>query len=138
MSKIVFRGKTYNSALDMPDDIRAAYQIEKRSKEAGTNADKPLTDFIDMSDEIREMYERAVGKVDKKSASSQSLRDFPKSEDIFRRSGHSEENIYTPSEVPNPPEHGAIEDDDGPRRLVVTVGLIILLAGAAAFYFLQG
>jgi hypothetical protein len=60
MSKIVFRGKTYNSVLEMPNEIRAAYQIEKRTKAAGTNADKPLTDFIEMSDDIREMYEYIV------------------------------------------------------------------------------
>jgi len=137
MSKIVFRGKTYNSVFEMPNEIREAYQIEKRSKAAGTNADKPLTDFIEMPDEIREMYERAVGKVDKKSASSQPLSNFPKSEDIFRRSGHSEDSMHTPSEVPNPPAHGAIEEDDGPRRLAVTIAVLILLAGMAAFFFLQ-
>ncbi|MDX1377529.1 MAG: hypothetical protein R3307_01670 [Anaerolineales bacterium] len=136
MSKIVFRGKTYNSVFEMPDEIREAYQIEKRSKTAGTNADKPLTDFIDMPDEIRDMYERAVGKVDKKSASSQPLREFPKAEDIFRRSGHSEESLYTPSEVPNPPAQGAIEDDDGPRRLALTIFVIVVLIGAA-FFILQ-
>ncbi|HSM70565.1 MAG TPA: hypothetical protein VK851_03395 [Anaerolineales bacterium] len=136
MPKIVFRGKTYNSVFEMPDDIRAAYQIEKRTKTAGTNADQPLTDFIEMSDEIKEMYERAVGKVDKKTASSQPLKEFPKSEDIFRQSAPSEESMYRPSKLPTPPSQGAIEEDNGSRRLALTIIGIVILIGAA-FFILQ-
>jgi hypothetical protein len=135
MPKIEFKGKTYNSVFEMPNEIREAYQIEKRKKEAGNNVAKPLTDFVDMSDEIKEMYERAVGNVEQKSASSRPLKDLPKTEDIFRRSrsAPSEESIYEPSKVPNPPSQGAIEEDNGTRRLALTILGIVILIGAALF-----
>ena len=132
MSQIVFRGKTYNSVFEMPDDIRQAYQIEKRKQPAQNN----LTDFVEMSDEIREMYERARGAVGDKPASSQPLSDLPSSDEIFRRSARSEEDMYRPSQPPNPPAHQAIEDDDGTRRLAITIGILVLLGGIA-FFVLQ-
>ena len=133
MSQIVFRGKTYNSVFEMPDDVRQAYQIEKRKQPAQNN----LTDFVDMSDEIREMYERARGAVGDKSASSQPLSDLPSSDDIFRRSARFEEDMYHPSKPPKTPMYQAIEDDNGTGRLALTIGVLILLAGIAAFFLLQ-
>ncbi|HEY5731126.1 MAG TPA: hypothetical protein VIS72_13820 [Anaerolineales bacterium] len=136
MSKIVFRGKTYNSVFEMPNDIREAYQIEKRKRPDETNASKPLTEFVEMSDEIRELYERALGNVEKKPASSKPLSDLPSSEDIFRRSAPPEESMYRPSRTPNPPAHQAIEEDNGSRRLALTLVVLMLLAGIA-FFVLQ-
>lgn len=121
MSKIVFRGKTYNSVFEMPNDIREAYQIEKRRGTTENNAAKPLTEFVEMSDEIRELYERAVGTVDKKSASSKPLSDLPSTDDIFRRSAPSEDEMYRPSHTPGPPANQAIEEDNGSRRLAMTL-----------------
>jgi len=132
MSQIVFRGKTYNSVFEMPDDVRQAYQIEKRKQSVQSN----LTDFVDMSDEIREMYERARGAVGDKPASSQPLSELPSSDEIFHRSAPSEDAMYRPSQTPNPPAHQAIEDDDSPRRLAITIGILILLGGIA-FFVLQ-
>ena len=129
MSQIVFRGKTYNSVFEMPDDVRQAYQIEKRKQPAQNN----LTDFVDMSDEIREMYERARGAVGDKPASSKPLSELPSSDEIFRQSAPPEDAMYRPSQAPNPPAHQAIEDDDSPRRLAITVGILILLGGIAFF-----
>lgn len=142
MSKIVFRGKTYNSVFEMPNDIREAYQIEKRKHPAGDKASKPLTDFVEMSDEIRELYERALGTLDEKPASSRPLSDLPKTEDIYRQSAPShmknlpsDEIIYRQSKPLPPPTHPAIEADNGPRRLALTLFMIILLASIAFFVF---
>jgi len=142
MSKIMFRGKTYNSVFEMPNEIREAYQIEKRKQPAQNNASRSLTDFVEMSDEMRELYERALGNVDKKSVSSKPLSELPRTEDIFRQSAPShlkkmpsDESIYRPSRLPKPSAHPAIEDDDGPRRLAITLFLLILLAGVVFFVF---
>ena len=138
MSKIVFRGKTYNSVFEMPNDIREAYQIEKRKHPTEDIASKPLTDFVEMSDEIRELYERALGTLDDKPASSRPLSDLPKTEDIYRQSAPkhmkhlpSDESMYRPSPSLSPPTHPAIEADNGPQRLALTLFVIILLAGIA-------
>ena len=136
MSQIVFRGKTYNSVFEMPDDIRKAYQIEKRKQPAENNASKALTDFVEMSDEMRELYERAMGSVSDKPVSSQPLSDLPSSDDIFRRA-RSEEDMYRPSKMPKAPMHQAIEEDNSAGRLALIVGVLVLLAGMAAFFFLQ-
>jgi len=144
MSKIVFRGKTYNSVFDMPNDIREAYQIEKRHQPtAKSNPARPLTEFVEMSDEIREMYERALGNVEDRTSSSTSPNELPSTEDIYRQSAPdhmknipSDEIIYRESRPLSAPAHQAIEDDDGPRRLAVTLGVLVLLGGIA-FFILQ-
>ena len=140
MSKIVFRGKTYNSVFEMPNDIREAYQIEKRKRPTESSAVKPLTDFVEMSDEIRDLYERALGNVQEKTASSRPLSELPKTEDIYRQSAPShmrdlpsDESIYHQSGPLAPPSQPAIEDDNGPRRLAFTLAMLILLAGIAFF-----
>ena len=144
MSQIVFRGKTYNSIFEMPDDIREAYQIEKRKQTTNnSNASKPLTDFVEMSDEIRELYERALGNVEKKDSSSRPLSELPTTEDIYRQSAPahmrglpSDESVYRQSKPLSPPSKPAIELDNGPRRLALTIAVLIVLAGIA-FFVLQ-
>ncbi len=140
MSKIVFRGKTYNSVFEMPNDIREAYQIEKRKQPAENIGAKPLTDFVEMSDEIRELYERALGNVEDRTPSSRPLSELPKTEDIYRQSAPShmrnmpsDESIYRHSRPLPPPSQPAIEDDNGPRRLALTLATLLLLAGIAFF-----
>jgi len=120
MSKIVFRGKSYNSVFDMPDEIRKAYQIEKRSGPK-RESEKLLTDFIEMSDELREMYERAAGNVNIKPPRPQENRPS------------SEEKIYQPSPSISMSQKPAIEEDDGPRRLALTIVLLLLLSGIVLF-----
>ncbi|PWB73077.1 MAG: hypothetical protein C3F07_10460 [Anaerolineales bacterium] len=140
MSRIVFRGKTYNSVFEMPNDIREAYQIEKRKRPAETNAAKPLTDFVEMSDEIREIYERALGNVEEKSASSRPLSELPKTEDIYRQSAPahmrdlpSDESVYRKSKPLAPPTHPAIEPENDLRRLALTLFVVIVLSAVALF-----
>jgi hypothetical protein len=140
MSRIVFRGKTYNSVFEMPNDIREAYQIEKRKRPAENNAAKPLTDFVEMSDEIKELYERAMGKVEERPASSTPLSELPKTEDIYRQSAPahmqdlpSDESVYRPSPALHPPSHPAIEPENGVRRLAWTIAVLVVLAGIAYF-----
>jgi len=136
MSQIVFRGKTYNSVFEMPDDVRKAYQVEKRKRTGENSVSKSLTDFVEMSDEMRELYERAAGNVSDKPLSSKPLSNLPSMDDIFRQSAPPEEEMYRPSQTPKPPAHQAIEDDDGPRRLALTIGILVLLGGIA-FFVLQ-
>jgi len=140
MSRIVFRGKTYNSVFEMPNDVREAYQIEKRKQPAENSASKPLTEFVQMSDEIRELYERALGNVDDRPSSSKPLSELPNTEDIYRQSAPahmqnmpSDESIYRQSKPITPTSQPAIEDDNGPRRLAFTLAILILLAGIVFF-----
>jgi len=140
MSKIVFRGKTYNSVFEMPNDVREAYQIEKRNQPVGNTAAKPLTDFVEMSDEIRELYERALGNVEDRTVLSKPLSELPNTEDIYRQSAPShmqnmpsDESIYRQSKPLAPPAKPAIEDDNGPRRLAMTLAVLLLLGGVAFF-----
>ena len=136
MSQIVFRGKTYNSVFEMPDDVRIAYQTEKRKNAGTSSASKSLTDFVEMSDEMRELYERAAGNVEDKPLSSKPLSKLPSMNDIFRQSAPPEESMYRPSAMPTPPSHQAIEEDDSARRLALTIGILVLLGGIA-FFILQ-
>ena len=143
MSKIVFRGKTYNSVFEMPDNIRKVYQTEKRNQPVGSNISKPLTEFVEMSDEIKELYERALGNVEDRTVSSRQLSELPTTEDIYRQSAPahmkdlpSDESVYRQSKPLSPPSKPAIELDDGPRRLALTLAALVLLGGIA-FFVLQ-
>src|SRR5688500_8877621 len=87
MPKIEFRGQTYTNELEMPYDVRQAYIREKeRRSEKENSGTRPLTDIVDMSPEVKAIYERAMDKVENKLPSSQQPKNLPKTEDIYRQS----------------------------------------------------
>jgi hypothetical protein len=143
MSKIVFRGKTYYSVFEMPPVLRQAYEKEQkkaRATETNTAASKPLTDVVDMSPELREIYDRAVSKVEEKTASSRPLRELPKTEDIYRQSAPSDmkhmpsdESLYQPSRPIVDPVPPTIEPEEGVgmRGLMLGVVVALVLTGIA-------
>ncbi|HLO28146.1 MAG TPA: hypothetical protein VK249_03355 [Anaerolineales bacterium] len=123
MPRIEFRGKTYNNEFEMPSDVRQAYNREKeRHTEKNKTGSKSLTDVVDMSPEVKAIYERALGKIDEKLASSRPLNELPSTEDIYRQSAPddmkhlpSDESIYRPSEPLIDPAKSAIEPEAGLR-----------------------
>ena len=126
MPKITFRGKTYNSEFEMPEEVRRAYQDYVLENEVRT---KSLTDIVDMPDEVKAIYERAMGKVEQKPISSQPLRDLPKTDDLYRQSAPegmkhlpSDESMYHPSDPVIDPEPILS------RRLISSVVWAIILA----------
>lgn len=130
MPKIKFRGKTYNSELEMPYEIRQAYNQEKNN--AGS---KPLTDIVGMSPQVKAIYERALGKVEDNLPTRPS-RELPKTEDIYRQSAPegmkdlpSDESIYQPSPPLIEPSKPVIEPDSGLRtkRFVASIILALIL-----------
>jgi hypothetical protein len=117
MPKIEFKGKTYNNEFEMPLDVHHAYQDEKARSSNETNS-KSLPDIVEMSPQLREIYKRAQGKVEKKLASSQPSNELPKIEDIYRQSAPdnmkhlpSDESIYRPSEPLIDPTQSVIEPE---------------------------
>jgi len=106
MPKIEFRGKTYNNEFEMPFDVRQAYNEEKeRSNKKNDASTTSLTDIVEMSPQLKEIYKRAQGKVEERPVSSRPLNELPKTEDIYRQSAPedmkhlpSDESIYRPSE----------------------------------------
>ena len=143
MPKIVFKGKTYYSKFEMPPLVRQAYEKEQkkaRSTESTNTASKPLTDIVDMSPEVKEIYERAIGNVEEKLVSSRPLGDLPKTEDIYRQSAPadmkhlpSDESLYKPSRPvvdPVPPTIEPIEGM-GMRGLVWGVIVALIISGIA-------
>jgi hypothetical protein len=142
MPRITFRGKTYNSVFDMPNDIRQAYQIEKRQNPESSAA-RPLTEFVEMSDEIRQLYERARENLDEKPASSRPLSEFPKTEDFYRRSTPENtknrrpgRSIFRSSSPAIPQGTPTIEPESGLRRLVASLFWALLFV-ALAFLAIQ-
>lgn len=143
MPKIVFRGKAYHSEFEMPSDVRKAYIEEKKrelSAETSRTGAKSLTDLVDMPDEIKEIYERALGNVEEKNASSRPLSELPKTEDIYRQSAPadmknlpSDESLYQPSRPVVDPVPPTIEPDEGigMRGLVWGVIVALVLTGIA-------
>ena len=142
MPKITFRGETYNSEFEMPEDVRQEYQkTERRNK---TRNDS-LLDVVDMTPEVRAVYERALNKVEDQPASSPPLSDLPKTEDIYRQSAPedmkhlpSDESVYRPSAPVIDPIKSTIEPEPGivPGRLVSSVVWAIILL-AIAYLILQ-
>lgn len=143
MPKIEFRGRTYNSEFEMPLDVRQAYKREEeRRAENNTTSSKPLTDVVDMSPEVKAIYERALGKIDEKLDSSRPLKELPKTEDIYRQSAPddmkglpSDESIYRPSEPLIDPAKSAIEPEPslGMNRLITSIIWVLVLVAVAFF-----
>lgn len=141
MARIEFRGQTYNDEDEMPYEIRQAYRREKqqRSEQSNTTS-KPLSDIVDMSPDVKAIYERALGDAEKKLASSQRTKELPRTEDIYRQSAPadmkhlpSDESIYRPSQPLIDPEKPAIEPESGlgVNRLVSSIVWVLILIAVA-------
>lgn len=145
MAQIEFRGQTYNNEFEMPYEIRQAYLREKEQRERNKASEKPLTDLVDMSPEVKKIYERALGEVEDKLPASRQPKNLPKTEDIYRQSAPegmkdlpSDESIYRPSQPLIDPGKSAIEPESafGMNRFVVSIVWAFLLV-AAAFIIMQ-
>ena len=140
MAKIEFRGKTYNNEYEMPYDVRQAYLREKKHPTGDNTASKPLSDIVDMSPEVKAIYERALGDVDNKLSSSQRTKELPKTDDIYRQSAPddmkhlpSDESIYRPSQPLIDPGKSAIEPESafGMNRFISSVFWALILVAIA-------
>jgi hypothetical protein len=146
MPQIEFRGKTYNNEFEMPLDVRHAYNEEKeRSNERNDASTKSLTDIVEMSPQLKEIYERAQGKVEERPVSSRPLNELPKTEDIYRQSAPddmkhlpSDESIYRPSKPLIDPAKSVIEPESafGMNRFVSSIIWALLLV-AVVFIIMQ-
>ena len=145
MPKIDFRGQTYENESEMPYEVRQAYLDEKHRSEADTSNAKPLTDMVEMSPEVKAIYERAVDKVEDKLPPSQQPRNLPKTEDIYRQSAPddmkhlpSDESIYRPSQPLIDETKSVIEPEPafGMNRFISSVVWALLLV-AVIFIILQ-
>lgn len=132
MAKITFRGKTYNSEFEMPEDVRQAYQDYVLHNEVRT---KSLSDIVDMPEEVKAIYERAMGKVEERPISRRPS-DLPRTEDLYRQSAPegmkhlpSDESVYRPSGPVIDPTKATIEPEPIlSRRLISSVVWAVILA----------
>ena len=146
MPKIEFQGQTYTDEFEMPDDIRRAYRREKEGRAENDKPEtKPLTEIVEMSPELKAIYERALDKVEDNLPSSRPAKDLPKAEEIYRQSAPddmkhlpSDESIYRPSQPLIDPEKSAIEPEPafGVSRFVASILWAFLLV-AVAFIIMQ-
>lgn len=145
MPKIEFRGQTYNNEFEMPYEVRQAYLREQEHR-AGKNrqGEKSLSDVVDMSPEIKAMYERALGDVEEKLPSSRATKDLPNTEDIYRQSAPddmkhlpSDESIYRPSGQIIDPVKSVIEPEPGLRTNRFISSIVWALILIAIAYFLM-
>lgn len=144
MPKIQFRGKTYNNEFEMPYDVRQAYDRDEERRAGKSKAGiKSLTDIVDIPEEVKEIYERAIGKVEENFDPPRDSRDLPKTEDLYRRSAPadmrnlpSDESIYRPSRQVIDPAKSAIEPESGLRRLVSSIFLALMIV-AIVFIAMQ-
>lgn len=121
----------------MPPEERQAYNQEKeRAAEKNKTGTKSLTDIVDMSPEVKAIYERALGNVGNKLPSSKPAKDLPKTEDIYRQSAPddmkhlpSDESIYRPSRRLIDPDKSVIEPEPafGLNRLISSILWALLL-----------
>src|SRR5215211_5642337 len=146
MPKIEFRGQIYNDEFEMPYEVRQAYIKEKASlAEKDKTGAKPLTDVVDMSPEVKAIYERALDKVEDKLPASRQSKNLPKTEDIYRQSAPddmkhlpSDESIYRPSQPLIDPQKSVIEPESafGVNRFISSIVWAFILV-AVAFIIMQ-
>jgi len=126
MPTITFRGKSYNSVFEMPDDVRKAYQREKkRPSTANQTSSGMFTDLFDMPDEVREIYQRALKNVEERPAST---RGFDSSQPARDRRP-SDEHLYRPSPPIIQQTKSAIEPESGTVNFIVSLVAALLLLG---------
>lgn len=141
MPKIEFRGQTYNNEYEMPYEVRQAYLREKEQR-AHTNktGEKSLSDVVDMSPDVKAIYERALGNVDDRLTSTRPSRDLPNTDEIYRQSAPadmkhlpSDESIYRPSDRLIEPEKPAIDPESarGINRFISSIIWALLLVAIA-------
>lgn len=121
MPAVTFKGKTYSSEFEMPQDVRQAYQEYQMRRTSTTN----LIDVVDMPAEVEEVYRRALHREEQSTSSS--TRDLPTTEELYRQSAPadmkhlpSDESVYRPSPPIIDPEYSTIE----PESSMVIRGLI--------------
>ena len=140
MPKIQFRGQTYNDEFEMPYEVRQAYRKEKEKTSA-----KPLSDVVDMSPEVKAIYDRARVREEDKLPSAQQSKNLPKTDEIYRQSAPedmrdlpSDESIYRPSQPLIDPGKSAIEPESafGMNRFARSIVWAFLLI-ALVFLLLQ-
>jgi hypothetical protein len=146
MPKIEFRGQTYNDELEMPYDVRQAYIREKKGRaDKDKSGAKSLTDIVDMSPEVKAIYERALGKVEDQVPPSRQSKNLPKTEDIYRQSAPddmkhlpSDESIYRPSQPLIDPGKSVIDPESafGLNRFISSIVWAFILV-AVAFLIMQ-
>jgi hypothetical protein len=146
MPKIEFRGKTYNNEFEMPYDIRQAYNREKERLTGKSTSDaRSLTDIVDMSPEVKAIYERALRRAEDKLPSSQQASNLPKTEDLYRQSAPndmkhlpSDESIYRPSQPLIDPAKSVIEPESafGVNRFISSIIWALILV-AVAYVIMQ-
>ena len=146
MPKIKFRGQTYNNEYEMPYDVRQAYLREKEEHaHRSPQSEKSLSDVVDMSPDVKAIYERAMGEAEEKIEAAQPTRDLPDTDDIYRQSAPadmkhlpSDESIYRPSEQLIEPQKSAIEPESalGTSRFISSIVWALIL-GAVAFLVLR-
>jgi len=141
MPRVTFRGRTYKSEFAMPEGVRQAY----RDEQARINSAKSLTDIVDMPQDVKAIYERAVDHLEEKLELSQPRKDLPRTEDIYRQSAPdnmkhlpSDESVYHASPPVIDPTSSNIEPEPGlnPGRLVSSVVWAAVLA-AILFLLMQ-
>ena len=130
----------------MPYEVRQAYLREKeRRAEEGNAVTKPLSDMVDMSPEVKAIYERALDRVEDKLPASQQPRNLPGTEDIYRQSAPdnmkhlpSDESIYRPSQPLIDPGKSVIEPESafGMSRFISSIVWAFILV-AVAFIIIQ-
>jgi hypothetical protein len=139
MAKIIFRGKTYKSVFDMPDDVRRDYQKSKSTANASMASGTFSSNLDNVPPIVKDIYERVQQNMGDVPPSSRPLDNLPKAVDMYSRKPmeRSDESIYEPAPplVNNP--RNTIEPDSGIRRLVLSFFLMALLFGGivAALYF---
>jgi hypothetical protein len=146
MPKIQFQGQTYNNEFEMPYEVRQAYIQEKESRaNKDTSTAKSLSDVVDMSPDVKAMYERALNKVEDKLPPSRQSINLPKTEDIYRQSAPddmkhlpSDESIYRPSQPLIDPGKSVIEPESafGMNRFISSIVWAFILV-AVAFIIMQ-
>jgi hypothetical protein len=145
MPRIEFRGKIYNSEFEMSPEERRAYNREKERSAKKDKTGTKLTDIVDMSPEVKAIYERALGNVEEKLPASRSSKELPKTEDIYRQSAPdnmkhlpSDESIYRPSQPLIDPENSVIEPEPAlsMNRFISSI-LWVLILVAVAFIITQ-
>ena len=137
MSKIIFRGKEYDTIDAMPPDIRQAYQQQMRQRIDQEMGGQYESNLDHIPSDVQEIYDQVLGRLQEKAAPPRPVEHLPSMQDLFDRAApsakqnmSSDKNSFRPSPPLIDSRQPAIKAESRARRMALGILLAAILLAA--------
>jgi hypothetical protein len=137
MSKIIFRGKEYDTIDAMPPDIRQAYQQQMRQRIDQEMGGQYESNLDHIPSDVQEIYDQVLGRLQEQAAPPRPVEHLPSMQDLFdwaapsaKQNMSSDKNSFRPSPPLIDSRQPAIKAESRARRMALGILLAAILLAA--------